>query len=115
MNSMNQGFSSSTSAERKNKRNKKKFNKYSDESSDDINSDQYENYDDDPNYLIFKKEIKKEEILDQLFYLYNEVIVRYNNYQLDIYKPNIFSNITQENFIEWAIDSNQSIQQLFEI
>ncbi len=72
---------------------------------------------DDDNYIqmnfLIEKEQKKNVIVDHLSILYNDVFEFFRQGKMAIFNPNIFSKLTQQRFIYWAIDNNPDLKKIF--
>ena len=64
--------------------------------------------------IAMDKESKKNLIIDQINKLYDNTIYKFQTANLLIYRPNIFSRLTKQKFIEWIVMNNTDIAELFE-
>lgn len=46
--------------------------------------------------------------------LYNNVIEKFRKGELDVYNPDIFCRLTRNNFIDWIINHNPHVAEIFE-
>lgn len=86
-----------------------------DESHEPETNPLYISSDDDEQNLNFEfeREIKKNIIMDSINILYKNTIESFKNGNKLVYNPNIFFNITSERFIDWIINNNNELTELF--
>lgn len=60
-----------------------------------------------------QKEIQQSTAIDCLYQLYKNTFEPFRKGEMLVFNPNVFSGLTAEKFIDWAINNNPDLAELF--